>query len=753
MFKRVTAMVLTVLLALGAVASALESSETEEAAVSVPKGSATQVDQVRADVSGSAPIISLKATDEKVAESETLELYLDRSALSIKVRNKESGYVWSSIPQDEELAGLSATWQRFARSLVVGDFIIMQSGVSRQVAQQSEKAEAPVITMLDNGFRARVNFADTESYCDVVVTLEDDSLSVEVPSDSIECAEGYVLSALYILPFFGASYADEIPGYLFVPDGSGALIRFGKPRSSVTPYTARIYGGDYGIREQTTTTASTAGKNTPRVQDEQIVLPVFGVAHGGNQDAFLAVVSDGDTSCEIVASSAGTVIDYSWIAPRFVYQETYWQPTSDSGGFNMLQPEENGIQAKVNYYFLTGERANYSGMAVRYRELLLEQGKLSAPVETGDIPIKLDAVLAERASGFWGDVTKCMTTLEDVSRWVEELSSQSVQNLQMTLVGFEPKGISGHTLGNFGLEGKAGSEKQLRSLWEQLTDLNGQLVLQTDISAGYSHQISQKDYKTMISHQPVTTTEVHPLYQTLYYANEETIAQLVEKIGDLPEYKKVLALDGIGSQLYSDNLSDSYQMRPEVLEERLTSLAAAAEATDYLMLENPNQYAYAYADAIYNVPTSNSKFIFETDSVPFIQILLSGYVDTFANYLNFGGNTESLLTLVDYGTYPSYILSEASSSEFADTNSSYIYSSRYEDWKQDIIAGYEFLNGLLSPVRGSSIVLRSAPQDGISVVEYSNGMSIVVNYTDDTYTYEGVAVAAQSAEIIGEGTL
>ena len=72
-----------------------------------------------------------------------------------------------------------------------------------------------------------------------------------------------------------------------------------------------------------------------------------------------------------------------------------------------------------------------------------------------------------------------------------------------------------------------------------------------------------------------------------------------------------------------------------------------------------------------------------------MQIVLSGYVDCFSDFLNYGGNTDQmLLMLVDYNINPSFVLTDAYSSEFADTNSSDIYSSRYEDWKEDIVSSY-----------------------------------------------------------------
>ena len=752
--KRIAAAALAAAFAIGAVAVSAEDAlpDGTQSTAAAPVGTFADVELVRADVTGEAPIRELTAADEKVAETDKLALYLDREAFGLKVLNKESGYVWRSILPDDELEGLSATWQQFAQSMLVADILNISSSVSSQVPSKAEGVPAPEITLTDSGFRAKVYFSQADASCDMVVSLTDTGLSVEIPSDSIACGERFAVSALYIMPFFGATYSDDIPGYFFVPDGSGALIRFDKPRSTVSPYTARIYGPDYGITLQNPAGAAATVDEVPRVEDEQALLPVFGVAHGGDQDAFLAVVSDGDASCEIVASPAGTVIDYSWISPRFVFWETYFQPTSTATGFNTIQPEKNDISPRMDYCFLSGEDANYTGMAVRYREMLIEEGTLTPSEESGDIPIKLDAFLAEQANGFWGDVTKCMTTFEDISRWVGELGGMGVQNLQMTLLGFEPKGVSGHTLGSYKLEKKAGSEKELQTLYDELQAAGGQLIFQTDLTAGYEHQIGRRDYKIMVSRQPVTTMEVHPLYQTKYYASEEALAGYVSEIAGLPAYQKALALDGIGRQLYSDNLSDSYQLRPAVLEERAATLAAAQESSDYLLLESPNLYAFPYADGIYNVPVSNSRLIYETDSVPFLQIVLSGCLDTYVSYLNLGGDIQSLLTLIDYGSYPSYILSEAYSSEFADTNSSHIYSSRYEDWKEDIASGYALVNGILSQVRGSSIISRDIPQDGISVVGYDNGKTIVVNYTDSAYTYQGTTVGAQSAEIIGEGT-
>ena len=39
----------------------------------------------------------------------------------------------------------------------------------------------------------------------------------------------YPLHTIALLPYFGAAHRDK-NGYIFMPDGSGALIRFGSPK-------------------------------------------------------------------------------------------------------------------------------------------------------------------------------------------------------------------------------------------------------------------------------------------------------------------------------------------------------------------------------------------------------------------------------------------------------------------------------------------------------------------------------------------
>jgi len=95
------------------------------------------------------------------------------------------------------------------------------------------------------------------------------------------------------LPYFGASDSNS-DGYLFIPDGSGALIYANNGKTTAQPYNRRVYGTDYAM--QPTAEFST-------VELAQIHLPVFGIKD--NDQAFLAVIENGDAIARIEATVYG----------------------------------------------------------------------------------------------------------------------------------------------------------------------------------------------------------------------------------------------------------------------------------------------------------------------------------------------------------------------------------------------------------------------------------------------------------------
>ena len=205
------------------------------------------------------------------------------------------------------------------------------------------------------------------------------------------------------------------------------------------------------------------------------------------------------------------------------------------------------------------------------------------------------------------------------------------------------------------------------------------------------------------------------------------------------------ALDGISSTVYSDFRDEQVLNREVAIEAYRTLLAENDVATTFYQ---PNDYLFDYMQAYYDMPLGDSGYLYTSETVPFLQIVLSGYIPYYGTGLNFSSDLQAdLLRHADYGIYPSYFLSEEATANILNTSSNWIYTSSYGQWGNEIKETYAWLNNLLGPVKGAHIVARQMLGEGIVATSYSNGQHIVVNYTNAPFSVNGSVVAARDAII------
>lgn len=687
---------------------------------------------IPADPVGTASGAELTPSDELIAENENLKLFFDKESMVVKVQDRSNGYVWSSAIEQTDMYGLNMKWQRIATSLLVAEYFNPAGTINSSPLRHND-ARTPEIELTDNGFKANVEFREAQIELDVYVELSQKGLHVRIPDESIIELGDNVLHKIQVMPFFGASREDVIPGYVFIPDGSGALIRFAKARNYLSSFTRRVYGEDYAVQRATTVTPDTFEVNNTILQ-----FPVYGIAHGGHQNAFIAIAKSGEAYMEIEASAAGATTNFTWAGAKFIYRSQYSQPTSKlGGGFTALQPEPNTVNAEIVYKFLSGKDADYVGMARLYREMLIQNGKLAKRVNSTEPPgIRLEVLMAETARGILSNRIQVMTRAENVLKWIEQLNNAGIKNKSVVLWGFETGGASGHRLDSFSIDRSVGGIDELKLLSEKINAAGGSLILRKNIVSGYEHQINKAGLARHIDGGLIDVLDVSKiLFQRKFYNSIGSKTAFADKLSRNPDFMRNLALYDISSHLYSDYDRNAPISRSGMIVEISNVFESISKNTELMALYRPNAYAIPYAEAVFDVPMHNSQYAFQTDTVPFMQIVLSGYVDYFAPFMNLGANTVTdKLRLIDFGAYPSYILTNEYPNRLAETNLSHIYSSRYEDWKPYIIETYNYVSDILSRVRGKSIYRRTVPEDGIVLVEYEGGTTILINYTDDSYS-------------------
>ncbi|HUF37809.1 MAG TPA: DUF5696 domain-containing protein [Anaerolineales bacterium] len=677
-------------------------------------------------------------TYELAAENALFQLYANPETLAFKVVDRRSGYIWhSNLDEKEEEDRLNRTWTAFAQSGISIDYLDRQAGEERNSVTNAEHTTEFALT--GDGFEAAVTFTDPSITIIVRVTLDANGVRVDIPFESIEENDpAFKLGLLYVYPFFGATRGGRIPGYMFIPDGAGSLIRFADETKAHNVFYGRYYGADLGM--------ITYLPYDPTVRRPfRISIPVIGMVHGEKENAYIAVVEKGASYGQIVAHPSGIITNFNFLYNSFIYNQSYFQSTNRSGaGVTTLQQNTNAFDISIHYRFLTGEDGDYVGMARSYQKYLVDRGILAKVEDPGaDIGISLVFLGGEKEKVlFWHRLIP-MTTVEQMAAILDDLG---LRNTDVVYYGWQPLGASSMPPDSLKIDRRLGSEGEVRALAEAIRTEGGNFYLYYHPQAAF---FEEKGYSPR--YDLAMSISRQNLGSYTYYLNLAAVTErftgLSEDVGTI--LSGGLALDGIGSTLYSDFKPGHFLNREDAIAAYQELLAGMGSRASFF---NPNDYAFEFMRAYYDMPIFTSGYIYATDTVPFLQIVLSGYVPFYGAPMNFSSNVrEDLLKHIDFGVYPAYYLTQEITAQILNTPSSWIYTSSYGQWGQEIKETYAWLNALLGPVKGQSIVEREQLRDGVFATTYSNGMRIVVNYTDRPFQLDDLVVDARNALIQDAG--
>ena len=295
-----------------------------------------------------------------VAANDNYELYLYEPALSIIVRNTKTGAVMESTVRDEErLGSVNETWKGFLQSGIVVELQEETNTMQRKLGIEGSGAQVSV-ELIPGGFRAKLDYPAQELGFEAEVKLYDDgSITACIPESSIyENADNKKIGNIYMFPLLGSSRLDEKEGYMFVPDGNGALIYLDdKDGRFDSGYVQKVYGSDIGVGESYVLSLLW-GRYETHNDAEMILAPVYGMVHTDDGMGYLAVIESGDEEASIYATPNGAYSDYNWITAAFRKCTTYIQPTSNSGGSVTKVTDRIQYDINVRYMFVDGSDAN-----------------------------------------------------------------------------------------------------------------------------------------------------------------------------------------------------------------------------------------------------------------------------------------------------------------------------------------------------------------------------------------------------------
>lgn len=587
--------------------------------------------------------------------------------------------------------------------------------------------------------------------------LQNDQLVVTVPLERVEFEKSMNLLDVKLLTAFGAgSTADE--GYIVVPSGSGGIINFNNGKQREDPYLQPIYGMD---------TIMMPGSQMQSSQSAR--LPIFGIKSG--DDAYLAYIDEGAAIASISADVSGRKNSYNTVSPQFLLRS--YDQNHQLTETKVVEKHMYSSNITTKYCFLEQDKADYSGMAGYYRDMLIEAGSLKRLDVTTDQPFYLDLLGAAQKMqvtlGVPNQAVESLTTYEEANMILDELSELNINAVQLRYQGWFNRGVNHDVANKIKLDKQVGSKKELSALDSRLRKQNGALYPDVSFSLvpynskGYSFS---SETARMIAGYTGNMAPYSPsnLFMTSNSENgvsminsahalPDQITDFISAFGKLPVNN--ISLRDMGDILSSDKNKKRPADRETAMKINKEQLARLAEATDSTMISGGNSYALGYADHLIDVPTYVDRYYIIDQEIPFYQIVVHGYVDYAGTAVNISENYDEqreLLRMVEYGYAPHFVWTYKPTADLQDTSFTRHYSTYYSDWIDTANTFYTVSKQMNEPVRTAEVIKHIIHPNGLREMRYDNGIINYINYSDVELKANGVIVSSNSyTQTKGEG--
>ncbi len=615
--------------------------------------------------------------------------------------------------------------------------------------------------------------------------LDKDGLSIRCNMGNVRFDSSvYSLKNISILPYAGTGNVVSNEGYVFSADGSGTIINFADIMGNQFKNTNKIYGQDYAYGE-------ISGSNKQSVR-----LPVFGIVETKNnsyvekiknteldedgnevvvettkylKNGYFAIIEEGESLVNLTIENGGAthmfVSCYGTINPR--PSDTISLDAGLSAGSSSSWTVECDRKYtkdyKVRVFLLNDEESSVAGMANIYRNYLLNKGVLTPMDEETtpeDIPLYIETLCAlETSSSFLGVPVLKMMSLSSFDKIIEMLEllgeDADITNVKLRLMGWQDGGI-GYTVPNgVDVEDVIGGEEGFKKLIEYAKS-HGTTIF-PDFDFVYAHYDKWFDGFSQSDDLAKTINDRyarHQYYSALYQGYDRSgmgiiSASVMNKFysNSWDEYKDYnvgsISVGVLGESLSSDFDEDEPYNREDTKTLITKLLAQIKEDNGKVMISGGNSYAFPYVTDIVNIALDDSGYKYSATSVPFIGMVLHGYIEYTGEAINLAGDYRyTVLKTIENGANPYFVLAIENTSELKKYNTWYevsgYYSVRYNIWLNDMVTTYKELNEALADVKTAHIVNHEFLDDEYNVVKvtYSNGISFVINYELTATTVE-----------------
>ena len=692
-----------------------------------------------------------------VEENESLQLWVNLDDGNIEVVNKANGYVWRSCPTQEDMAleKSNKLWTNNLKAPIMFTYVQQKDAANSKYSNTLTEEAVVTVYKLDKGVRVYFEGQVHDVKLAYDACLEGDQLVVSMPSYlisdpgevyktsksgkvSLDKDKSCIIAEIYLFPNLGSTRSDTgVEGALLVPDGTGALIDFQSRKFVNSQYIAPVYGADIALHNGFDSNVRAELNKT------KVAFPVYGVIREDN--TMLAIIDEGETQADVVASKAGVQTGFNTVSVRYTYRMKYKVITNSSTGDGYLNYTPYAVTEprRVIYTFGTGD---YVNMAGQYRDYLAEKNGLTRLDAAKDATaLQLNIVGGDIESGMLGDTFIAMTTFDQAGEMLGWFVENGVDKMDVVYTGWSKLGESVEYPKRFPAAGPLGGNGGLKDFADKAGSLGADVYLLDD------HVSLNNTLGISLGKSTVYNIQGNPLYNGAF-ANSAFMASTY--VDDLKKYADYgiagLQERGVGRLLMTDYAASRPMSRESVKDAQRALLQQMV--ADFGSVRLAGSSAYTLMDGAMVTGMASSSYLTMLDeSVPFYTIAMHGLVDYLCgDYMDFYEQRSQLLEAIAKGGNVSFTLTWENTEKLTLADTAAYYSTTFDLWKDDVLATWQEIKPYLDATRGQFITGHEKLAEGVTLTTYENGVQVLVNNTDAAYTWNNTEIAPRDFLLKGE---
>lgn len=584
-------------------------------------------------------------------------------------------------------------------------------------------------------------------------SLSGGELIAEVPYDEIRYFDAYPIMHITPLPYFGAAGTDE-EGYMMVPDGGGAIIKYNNGKLSQNSYYANLYGWDW------------AQERKQAINETRCSFPVFAMTGGGN--SFICIMEGNTAFAGVQADISGRGNSYNSVSARYavLHGDRYDVSAKTNSLVYLYEQAVPGGSAVQRYRFLPTD--DYVDMALEYRAYLKEKHPSLSDVDSAEMPVTVELLGAIdktlQRGGLPMQVNVPMTTYAEAEEIMNTLLSAGIDNLSMYYTGWANKGIQQHVLTSVYLVNELGSENDLRLLLAKARAAGVDFYL--DGAVCFANDSSILDgFMAFRDAAKYTTREkvlLYP-YSTIWYTPMEwrdssylvkpkymldcakNLADAAAKFGAIG----VMYRD-LGSILSADYNPNDLVTREESKQIQLEALQYNTDMGRKAAVKIGNDYALQNASLITEMDYMGGRYSIFDGAIPFYQIALHGLIEYTGTPINLAGDyIDQILRCAEFGSGLNFAFMAEEATVLQNSFYSTCYGNNFSQWGEKAIEIASKYQKDMAGLQNIRITGHQMLTGDSSVTIYENGTRVYVNYGDVPVTFDGVDVTPRSYVVKG----